>query len=1103
MSVADSSRLHPRPARAGDDVSAPRESVTSLLLLVRNAGNRQVLRDWLAPTYRLVEAESLDSLEAVDLCILDALALHDHAEAILRYKARVAPLFAPVLLLVRRDDVGLATRHLWKSVDELIVTPVSRLELQARLHLLLKTRELSLRLQADAEAKLSAQASVIASQERARRVALNLMEDAQLARAQVEAALERSRASEMTLALQARRAQALLELPLAAERLDEAGFMQRGLELAQALTESQVAFIHFVNEDRAAVELAAWSPGTLDADSLAALAESGLCSEALRTRRPALRNDAPAPPPRLTIVPVIEQGAVTMIGGVGGKPADYNDLDVETVQLIANEIWRLIQRRRGLLALRESEARFLATFEQAAVGIAMVAPDGRWLRVNRRLCEIVGYSGEELLAKTFQDITHPEDLEHDLGYVRQMLDRRIDNYAIEKRYFRKDGSIVWIELTVSLTWRQDGQPDYFISVIEDITEKKRLNADLEGYQRHLEELVQQRTAELERARAAAETANKAKSAFLANMSHEIRTPMNAILGLTYLLRREAAPAQQDKLAKIAGATEHLLGLVNDILDLSKIEADRLALETTDFALSALLDHVRSIVADQARAKGLALEVEQDGVPQWLRGDPTRLRQALLNFASNAVKFTERGTVTLRVRLLEIDGEAYRLHFEVQDTGIGIAPEDLSRLFDAFEQLDASTTRTHGGTGLGLAITRRLAQLMGGSAGADSVLGEGSRFWFTAWVGRGQGRMPAAPLRNARALEETLRLLHAGARILLAEDNAINRQVAVELLAGVGLNAETAANGREALEKTGRGDYDLILMDVQMPVMDGLEATRLLRARPGWAHVPIVAMTANAFAEDRARCLQAGMDDFVAKPVEPESLFSTLLKWLPRRAETSPPAGAAPAEPMPDTSAAADLAAIPGLELALALRSVLGKTERLVDLLRTFAVTHADDAARLSRALASGDAETARHLAHTLKGVAGTLGLMRIQRQVAGVEQALREERTPQAQALAAALAPELAATCDALLALREPPLPCAAQSQTQLAEVMDRLETLLAADDVRAATAMRAAAPALHAVLGPPAVVLERQVARYDFSAALATLRAARAGCADATETLD
>lgn len=427
----------------------------------------------------------------------------------------------------------------------------------------------------------------------------------------------------------------------------------------------------------------------------------------------------------------------------------------------------------------------------------------------------------------------------------------------------------------------DNELSNLAATFNDMTERiRKREEDLTRHRDHLEDMVHARTAEFFNAMITANEANRSKSAFLANMSHEIRTPLNAITGMVHLMRRAGvSPGQADRLDKIENAGRHLLDIINAILDLSKIEAGKFVLDHADVRVDIVLANVVSMLQDRAQAKGLTLALEGPPISRPFAGDATRLQQALLNYVSNAIKFTETGGVILRARIVEETETSAQVRFEVSDTGIGIAADAIPRLFSAFEQADNSTTRKYGGTGLGLAITRRFAELMGGTAGVVSTPGEGSTFWFTAWLEKTYSNIEADPVSRDSA-EGRLKHDHAGRSILLVEDEIVNREVSLGLLGDIGLIVDVAPDGVEAVELAEKIDYDVILMDMQMPRMDGLEATRRIREKN--KTVPIVAMTANAFSEDRKRCIEAGMDDFIAKPVDPDILFDILLKWFSRR-----------------------------------------------------------------------------------------------------------------------------------------------------------------------------------------------------------------------------
>ena len=574
---------------------------------------------------------------------------------------------------------------------------------------------------------------------------------------------------------------------------------------------------------------------------------------------------------------------------IGMAPLDYlgdwYDEVVDTIALLLAFLvfsgfagWLLRRYWQGM----QNQTLFLNTLiESIQVPLFYKDTNGRYLGCNKAFEKAVGKQRGEIIGKTAADVVPLET-------AQRYHDKDAELYAKPGQLsyegvVQKAGETRNVIFNRATFCRNDGSIGGLIGMATDVTALKQAQAELQAHRDNLEALVSERTAELARAKDAAEAASRAKSTFLANMSHELRTPMNGIMGMIDLVWRKISDAKmKDQLAKAKFSSQHLLNLINDILDISKIEAERLQLEKTDFKFGEIIANLSSLLGQKANEKRLALYIDlpPEIAAQPLLGDPLRIGQILLNLTGNAIKFTENGSITVRVRQIESSAEQVLLRCEVEDTGIGVLPADAQRLFSAFEQADDSTTRKFGGTGLGLAISKRLAQLMGGEMGVEGASHPGSIFWFTARLDKSTSQKGVRPEPvDLESAEHRLQTKFSGTTVLLVEDDPINREVSCSLLEDIGLLVTPAEDGAIALELAKARHFDLILMDMQMPNMNGIDATRAIRAGSLNMKTIIVAMTANAFDDDRRACIDAGMNDHISKPVKPEILFETLLHWL--------------------------------------------------------------------------------------------------------------------------------------------------------------------------------------------------------------------------------
>ncbi len=895
-----------------------------------------------------------------------------------------------------------------------------------------------------------------------------------------------------------------------------------------------------------------------------------------------------------------------------------------------NTARKKIEAERMKLDQRVRDQQFYtrSLIESNIDGIMTTDLQGIITDVNKQMEALTGCTRDELIGAPFKsNFTDPERAQ--VSIKQALAEGKVADY--ELTVCSRDGKETVVSFNASTFYDRDRKLQGVFVAARDVTERKRLNHVLE-----------EKNIELESAKVIAEKASVSKSDFLSNMSHEIRTPMNAIIGMSHLaLKTEMTPRQRDYLKKIQGSSQYLLHIINDILDFSKINAGKLTVEQTVFDLNSVLENIANLIGEKTTAKGLELvfDVAND-VPIELMGDPLRFGQILINYANNAVKFTETGEIVIVIRVQEQSDKDVLLYCAVRDTGIGLTSEQREQLFQPFQQADTSITRKYGGSGLGLSISMKLAKLMHGEVGVESELGRGSTFWFTARLGKCveikhplilspdlQGRrvlvvddndnarivlgnmlknmnfimdeacsgqlaldavsradalgqsydivfldwqMPGmdgiVTAREIRALplkclphmvmmtsygrEDAIRdadnaelddvlfkpisasvlfdsvvnvldrtaserckmadapsmLEHSlasikGARILLVEDNEINQEVATELLRDVGFIVDLAENGDIAVRMLKETAYDIVLMDMQMPVMDGVTATREIRKLPGFAQLPIVAMTANAMEGDRQHCLEAGMNDHVAKPIEPDDLWRALLKWVPVRHTVSAAVSAGRDLPhdgvIPGDIAA--IAAIAALDTESGLRRVRGKQPLYLSMLRKFVAGQKNAVADIRAALESGDLATAERLAHTTKGVAGNISAAPVQELAAEVEHAIRERQPrDQIEALLDALAPPL----DELVAALARALPAEQDwvqvvvDQVQLAAVRAKLEALLADNDAEAGDVLDENADLLHAAFPKHYRRIDAAIKSFDFEAALVEIKDA---CATST----
>ncbi|MFI3156418.1 MAG: response regulator [Methylococcaceae bacterium] len=886
-------------------------------------------------------------------------------------------------------------------------------------------------------------------------------------------------------------------------------------------------------------------------------------------------------------------------------------MEIQAVQLEEQAVEMEAQQAE----LKETEIWFRSIIESAPEGMIVVDGKGTIILCNPSLEGIFGYTNTELIGHSVDQLV-PLDVRDRHPDMRAQFMAERESRPMEARLklrgVHKDGSEFPVE--VGLSKLPDlANRDLCVCVsVRDITERVEVER------------------EVLKAKLAAEEATKMKSDFLANMSHEIRTPMNAIIGMSHLaLKTDLTPRQRDYVKKIQGSGQHLLGIINDILDFSKIEAGKLSIEHTDFDLDKVLDNVVNLISEKTSAKGLELVFDIDRkMPKRLNGDSLRLGQILINYANNALKFTEQGEIVITVKVQEETENDVLVYFGVRDTGIGLTEEQKAKLFQSFQQADTSTSRKYGGTGLGLAISKQLAMLMQGEVGVNSEYGKGSTFWFTAKLGKATGKIknliPEADLCGRHVLvvddnemarnvldemlssmsfkvdqapggREALKAVEAaaatnpyeiifldwhmpgmdgietakaicelslesspnlvmvtaygreevlkevenagledvlikpvnpsmlfdtvirvlgghcneerssepdasnimedlgvikGASILVAEDNELNQEVAMGLLADAGFEVDIANNGREVVDMLAKRAYDIVLMDMQMPIMDGVAATIEIRKNHRYRDLPIVAMTANAMQQDKEKCAEAGMNDHVAKPIDPDELFRALLKWIKPRHAAVTAEKAKGSKKTAVRQQVGDLPAIDGLDVELGMQRVLGKTPLYLKMLRKYVSNQENTSSELRAALDAGDYAAAERIAHSAKGVSGNIGASGLQKMAGELEAMIKNGSVRELLEAEIAAFEKAQSAMIAALKVAVPPdkLPGVAEAPdtSTASEVLSRLGRFLANDDSEAADVLEENLDLLRLVLGIEAFSkVESAIKQFDFEKAL------------------